>query len=290
MPLPDQPNPTPPVLVDGGIFDNLEAIDHLLKAGKSVASIARFLNINHETARRHLIQSGIYQTHRRSIGRYADQILAMRQQGLSVPAIAKSLGIWNNRIYAYLAETNLAPAKSPPITKAMAKQMTSLYQDGMSLREIAERMEGISSTRIGKVLRQRGVKLRRSGRPANKTAPPASARTLTKREIADAARLYDQGLGCVRLAAIFKTTEPAMRKALTQAGVTMRKPGDYRKLSDEAKQQVLKLHREGWTAMAIAEQFDVTAPVITKLLKAAGEKSSRRGPRSKNHESNTQTP
>ncbi len=95
------------------------------------------------------------------------------------------------------------------LTTKQVEQLTSAYQAGANMKDLAVRF-GLHRTTVAGHLRRTGIILRRQGIPDD--------------QLAQVVRLYGEGWSCQRLAERYSCDDETVRQTLKRAGVRLRAP------------------------------------------------------------------
>lgn len=146
---------------------------------------------------------------------------------------------------------------SPSVSTHMEEEWKRLYEEGLSIRDIA-RISGIGKTCIRNHLNKLGVVMRK---------------TIVKPEMVDQwVVAFQNGESVLTIAEQFSVNSETIRTHLKKRGIKMRKQGAQSQITPDEEGQWADLYRAGSSVSQIAKQFGVSETTVSAHLRNIGIK------------------
>lgn len=188
----------------------------LYLAGSSVSQIAKQYEVSETTVSVHLRNMGIemrkgFETNRKVTDELVNEWIALYNNGLGTPEIAKRYKVTSTTVLKYLHDYGIQVSRA--INDDVSSEIAKRYTQGESVYELAEAYS-LSDTSIRNHLKKNGIKLRKENRGYYQ---------ISENEISGWVKRYESGepLVSIALSAGIKSTEP-VRKRLIERGVEIR--------------------------------------------------------------------
>jgi lambda repressor-like predicted transcriptional regulator len=251
--------PTPAERGQGTYRADIRAQDvaDLYRAGRTVGQIAgKYHAAATTTILNRLDSAGIARRPKSLPALFpADQAARrVREEGASFAGLAREYGVSADAVRYQMAARGVAAAvHAPRVLRAVpAADITRLYEDGMTLAEIAV-LHGVSRWAITARLDAAGI----ARRPRGKILP-----------VSEAAAMYQDGDSLAVLGARYGMSASAVWGKLTAAGTGLRPPGG-RRIAIPVE-EVAELYAAGHTMAQLAARYGVCQTVIYNRLTEAG--------------------
>lgn len=152
------------------------------------------------------------------------------------------------------------------------KRAIALYNDGLSAREVADRLRRDGASKLAWMTVSRWVKRQGQARPVGGPRAPIMGE--------DTRSLYDGGMLVSEIASRFRVSPSTVRQRLQEAGTTMRPSGTLfaHRLTNHRLTTLYAI--QGRTAPSIARQFGCSVATVYRMLKVKEIPRRRRGSRS----------
>jgi transposase len=252
------------------ISDELEQeIITLYQQGIYIYKLSEKFNLNKTTISRLLKKNNIYVKNSKDFKKLNEkqeqEIVNHYQSWASLTQLAEMYNVSTFTIKRTLKNYG-AYIKSPAgsnlitwkITKKDEREIIKLYQQGLSLRKIAEKFDVIDET-IASALKRNNVRIR------SRTAHIAK---INKKQHKEIISLYNQGLSSLKIAKMFNVTSTIILSVLKKNNIERRNPGYYQiKIDQEKKEIIIRLYQEGNSLKKIAGVVNLGKTSIEKFLK-----------------------
>ena len=250
--------------------DELEQeIITLYQQGIYIYKLSEKFNLNKTTISRLLKKNNIYVKNSKDFKKLNEkqeqEIVNHYQSWASLAQLAEMYNVSTFTIKRTLKNYG-AYVKSPAgsnlitwkITKKDEREIIKLYQQGLSLRKIAEKFDVIDET-IASALKRNNVRIR------SKTAHIVK---INKKQHKEIINLYNQGLSSLKIAKMFNVSPAIILSVLKKNNIERRNPGHYQiKIDQEKKEIIIRLYQEGNSLKKIAGVVNLGKTSIEKFLK-----------------------
>ena len=182
--------------------------------GRSIFELADEFEVHYTTISNVLGRRGVKARGMRKIDEATGDLIAQRYlDGETTVELAAEFGVTDVTIGNVLRRRGVRAMRNVHSLPEVVAQMVVLYDEGLSLKKVAERVQ-VGITGVRKALLRAGVELR----------PRRKYRLLTEAQVSEAAEMYGDGTGKTleELGKHFGVSIPTVAKALDDAGVERR--------------------------------------------------------------------
>lgn len=147
------------------------------------------------------------------------------------------------------------------LTVEQELELIEEYKLGKSYKKLAKQFN-IGSTTARSIVHRHGIETRISyGK---------HRRLLTPEQESEIAELYLSGKNAPEIALIFNVTHQIIVDTVNRKGIEMRKPGGYRKLTDEQESEICIKYKNGCSLAYLGCLYDIHATSILGILERHG--------------------
>jgi transposase-like protein len=142
---------------------NVEELIKLYNEGLNDSEIARRMGITSAKVRYWRIKLNLPSKHRCKLKVDVNRIIELRSKGYPMHRIARELGVSFGTIEYWFHKLNIKPLRVRRVRRIDRMQLVKLYYDGLTYREIADRL-GISPFTVGAIVSKLGIGYRYKNR------------------------------------------------------------------------------------------------------------------------------
>lgn len=190
------------------------------------------------------------------------QIVEFYKSGMTLSEIGALMGVHFSSVRNILLKENIELAKAGKPLKYSRNDLIRFHQEGLSINEISEKL-GCTPQYVRKLHKNLGLL-------------PNFKQPVPKYPTEQIVEQYKQGLSMNQIAKMFGCCHDTVKRSLKKHGISFSDRGSLfsdkpRTLNSGVKysrDEVLRLHKEGLSAVAIAKEMGATDGTIRRILKA----------------------